>query len=92
MAKERVSMRKTKEILRLLFEEGRTHREAAQSVGVSPSIICDCKRRFKATGLSWPLPIEIDDEELEKRLYVSKGTHRSGKAVPDLAYIHKELA
>lgn len=91
MAKERVSMRKTKEILRLLFEEKRTHREAAVSVGVSPSIVCDSKRRFIASGLSWPLSNEIDDEELEKRLYVSKGTQSSGKAAPDLAYIHKEL-
>jgi transposase len=91
MAKERISMRKTKEILRLIFEEKRSHRETGQSVGVSPSVVCDCRHRFEASGLSWPISSEMDDVELEKRLYAERGEKRSRKSVPDLAYIHKEL-
>jgi transposase len=91
MAKERVSMKKTKEILRLIFEERLSHRDAAQSVGVSASVVGDCKHRFKASGLTWPISSEMNDAELERRLYAQKRTRSSVKAMPDLTYIHKEL-
>ncbi|MFO8072481.1 MAG: hypothetical protein R6V85_11465 [Polyangia bacterium] len=85
-------MRKTKQILRLKLGEKRSLREVAQSVGMSPSVIHDCVVRFEAAGLKWPLDPELDDGELEARLYHPEGAPtRQKKAELDLAHIHKEL-
>jgi hypothetical protein len=39
MAKERLSMRKTKEILRLRWSQGLSVRETSRSVGVSTGVV-----------------------------------------------------
>lgn len=92
MARKRMSVKKAKEILRLRLGEARSLREVAQSVGNSPSVVHDCVVRFQAAGLSWPLDPELDDGELEARLYAPEGqSKRQKKAKPDLARIHKEL-
>jgi len=93
MARERISVRKTKQILRLRLGEERSLREVARSVGTSPSVVHDCVVRFRAAGLSWPLDPELDDTELEARLYHPDGKPTRGKkkAELDLAHIHKEL-
>ena len=46
--------------------------------------------KAKEEGLSWPLPEEMDDAELERRLFPRMQEQRV-PAVPDFAYIHKEL-
>ncbi len=92
MAKKRLSVRKTKEILRLRLGEERSLREVGRSVKNSPSVVHDCAVRFRAAGLTWPLDPEMDDDELTARLYGSDETVRGGaKAKLDLADIHKEL-
>lgn len=92
MSRKRLSVRKTKEILRLKLSEKRTNREIAQSVGCSASKVHNCLVRFTASGLDWPLPPEVDDEALTAKLYC-KGSNfsQSQRAEPDWAYIHKEL-
>ena len=91
MARKRISMRKIKEILRLRLEEKRSLREVAQSVGNSPSVVHDCMTRFRAAGLKWPIDPEMDNAELEKRLYQKEKVAAGAKAAVDYAYIHKEL-
>jgi transposase len=46
--------------------------------------------KAKEVGLSWPLPEEMDDAELETRLF-PRMQERRVPAMPDFAYIHKEL-
>ena len=54
-------------------------------------------RRFEAAGLTWPLPDDITDTELEARLFASAGagpgTRRGHRrhAEPDWAAVHREL-
>ncbi len=92
MSKKRLAVRKTKEILRLKLTEGRTNREVAQSVKCSPSKVSNCMARFESSGLSWPLPPEMDDESLEAKLYYSGPLFpTSQREVPDLGYVHTEL-
>lgn len=91
MAKKRISVRKTKEILRLRLGEKRSLRETAQSVNISPSVVHDCVKRFDASGLAWPIGPEIDDAVLEQKLYPPKVGSCDLKAEPDFVYIHKEL-
>jgi len=50
----RVSMRKTREILRLKFEARLSHRQIGRACGVSYSTVADAVENFHAAGLAWP--------------------------------------
>ena len=92
MSRKRMSLNKIKEILRLKIGEGRSNRDVANSVMCSPSKVLDVAVRFKASGLSWPLPPDISEETLESKLYSGRhGRRKTHKAPLDLPYIHKEL-
>jgi transposase len=89
MATERLSMRKTREILRQKWELGRSHREVASSLGVSLGAISGALERAKAAGVSWPIAVGLSDDELEVRLYKST-EQASGRPLPDFAVVHTE--
>ena len=91
MAYGRVSMRKTREILRLKFETRLSQRAVARAMGVSNSTVSDVLARLKASGLSWPLPEEIADGELERRLYRARGETAPDPKEPDWAAVHAEM-
>ncbi len=90
MPAERLSMRKTKEILRLRWGLGRSLRETALSCGVGATTVHDVIARAKAAGLSWPLAEDLDDAALERRLYPPLVTARD-RALPDFAHLYREL-
>ena len=69
MAQERLSMRKTREILRLKFECGLSARKIARSCKVARSTVAECLERAGTAGLSWPLPEGLDDERLDALFY-----------------------
>jgi len=92
MAAERVSMRKTKEILRLHFGMGLTKRQTARSCSMSHSTVCDYVRRARAAGIGWPLPEGLDEATLEAKLFPGKATTiLSEKPLPLWADMHTEL-
>ncbi len=65
----RLSMRNTREILRLRWGLGRSIRETARSCGVGTTTVHDAIARAKAARLSWPRPPDLDDGAPETRLY-----------------------
>lgn len=92
MSRERLSMRKIKEVLRLRFEHGLSHRAIAQSCGIGVTSARDYVLRAKVAGLSWPLPGEMDDAALEALLFPPPP--RPGEAVRgilDWAAVHRDL-
>ena len=90
MPAERVSMRKTREILRLRWGRQRSLRDTAASCGVGATTVHDVVARARAAGLRWPLPAELDDAALEARLYPPpKG--RDGRPLPDFTTLYREL-
>lgn len=92
MAAERVSMRKTKEILRLHFGMGLTRRQVSRSCSISHSTVVDYVRRAKAAGIGWPLPEGLDEAVLEAKLFPGKTTLVPlEKPIPQWTDIHKEL-
>jgi len=92
MAHERLSMRKTKEILRLKYELKLSQRQISQSCQVSPSTVWDCLSRFKASGLIWPLPEGMNDQQLEERLYNAISPIKlRGREGPNWQVVNKEL-
>ena len=57
MARERLSMRKVEEVLRLKWSAGLSVRQIAKAVGVGRTTVSDYIVRAEAAGLSWPLPV-----------------------------------
>jgi transposase len=90
---KRMSMRKTREVLRLYFELKLRQRQIARSANVSQSTVHDYVERFRAAGLHWPLPAEMSESDLEARLFPDdSGVSKVGaKTPPDFAYIHQQL-
>lgn len=94
MPKERLTMRKIREILRLRFERGLSHRVIAGSCGIGVTTAREYLQRARLAGLSWPLPAEMGDEALELLLFppAPAGVSREGSPpVSDWAAVHVEL-
>jgi transposase len=91
MAKERLSMRKIKEVLRLHFEHQQSTRQIAKSCDIARSTVKEYLERAEKAGLSWPLPAELDDAALENFLFPQ--THPippERRQMPPMDYLHRE--
>jgi transposase len=87
----RLPMRRIRDVLRLCAA-GMSKRQIAASLGVSATAAGECIRRARRAGLTWPLPDEASDEELERRLYPPPTvTATDRRPQPDWAAIHREL-
>jgi transposase len=86
-------MRKTREVLRLHFDLKLKQRQIARSANLSQSTVHQYLQRFAAAGLSWPLPAEMSELDLEAALFPTDCKPRvvPARALPDCAYIHQEL-
>lgn len=92
MSQKRLSMRKIEEILRLKWEQKRSHQEIARSCAVSSSTVSEYLSRAKAAGLNWPLPENLTAAQLEQLLF-PEPRRASGRQIPqpDWAQVHTEL-
>ena len=90
MATERLSMRKTREILRHKWMLGLGYRDVAKSVEVSLGGVWLVVERAKKAGLDWPMVEALDDAALEARVHtIDLGAGRS-RPIPDCARIDLE--
>src|SRR5258706_5176354 len=85
MGGTRMSMRKIREVLRLTHELGLTVRQVREATGVGKTAVSEYVSRAKVVGITWPIPPEISDAELERRLFTPAGFHEgSTKRLADL--------
>jgi transposase len=84
-------MRKIHEVLRLHFEHGRSKREIARIISASPTTVSDYLARAKVAGLGFPLPPELDDAALERRLFPPSEPSSVKRPTPSWAAVHNEL-
>ena len=92
MPRERVTMRKIREILRLAWSCRQSRRDTATVCGVGKTTVDDTINRAIAAGLSWPLPVDLDDDALENRLYpphIAPSVRKLSQ--PDWQSLHDEL-
>jgi transposase len=85
-------MRRIRELLRLKYENGLPGRVIAAALGLSKGAVNDYLQRATAAGLSWPLPEDLTDTALERRLF--PGPPRAGaqaRPEPNWAYVDSEL-
>lgn len=92
MPAERLPMRKIKEVLRLKWDSGLSDRLIAKCCGISRSTVGEYLRRAKKAGLSWPLPAELDDGQIEQALFANQAPPPdTEKMLPDWRHVHVEL-
>lgn len=95
MAKERLSMRKTKEILRLKLDCNLSNRQIAVSCHVSRPTVAEYLARAQAASLAgWGAIKEMNEEELEQRLFPQaprEGPRALAKPLPDCVKVHEEM-
>jgi transposase len=62
-------MRKTREILRMKWSVGLSHRRIASALRVSVGVVGETASRAKRAELDWEQVLQLSDDELEERLY-----------------------
>ncbi len=90
MATERLSMRKTREILRLKWVLGRSHRDVKRAVGVGIGTVTETLNRAQVARLDWTQAEQLTDEELQARLYPPAAPQKS-RSLPDPKTLELEL-
>ncbi|HEY3380424.1 MAG TPA: IS21 family transposase [Vicinamibacterales bacterium] len=85
-------MRQLREMLRLKHEVGLTHRAVARACHMGLGSVTAYLQRAAAAGLTWPLPVDLDDEALERRLFARPGgPPAADRVLPDPGTLHQEL-
>lgn len=85
-------MRKIKEVLRLIYEQGLSARKVARAAGLSRSTVATYRQRFEQAGLRWPDADGIDDATLERRLFPEPpSVAATERGQPDWAEVQREL-
>src|SRR5438477_1691979 len=87
-------MRKVKEVLRLKFELGFGERQIARSCRMGLSTVHEYLERAAAAGISWPLPEDWSEEELEGKLFEQQPIQSipaRQRPQPDWKTIHEQL-
>lgn len=85
-------MRKIRDILRLRQAAGLSIRQIKASTKLSVGAIQKLLVKADALGLSWPLPPELDDNQLARLFYPGADTRASNRfQAPDWSVIHQEL-
>jgi transposase len=84
-------MRKIQEVLRLKWAAQLSDREIANCVGLARSTVADYLRRAEEAGLSWPLPADLDQDDLEDVLFKRPLQMKRARSLPDWSRVHQEL-
>ncbi len=92
MPAERLSMRKVREVLRLKYACRASERVIARSMGIGRTAVGEYIRRAAVVGITWPIPVELDDAALERKLFAPAGYNPPrSKPLPDWNRVHAEL-
>ena len=85
-------MRQIREVLRLRFASELPQRAIAKSLGLSQGAVSGYLSRARAAGVSWPLPADLDDVQLEALLFPPPPAIAADqRPMPDWAWVHREL-
>lgn len=93
MPQKGLSMRKIKEVLRLRFAADLDQNQIARSCSIGQSTVHRYLKKAAAAGLTWPLPEEYDDRQLNELLFPLRPccSEPNRQASVDFAEVHREL-
>jgi len=93
MPKKRINMRKIKEILRLKYEVGLSHRDIQRTLGIGYGTIASYLQRAEQAGLSWPSAGQLDERTLARHLFPTQTNAKQAHFVdPDFNDVRKSLS
>lgn len=84
-------MRKIRQVLRLALEIEMSQRSIAKSLNISRAVVTDYLTRAAAAGLTWPLPVDMDDAQLEGKLFPVLIETSRRRPNPNWEIIHQEM-
>ncbi len=84
-------MRKLREVLRLHFDSKLSNRQIANALQMSKINVYNSLSRFKESELTWPIPEDMPDTELQAGRYSGKTLKGQEDILPDVQYIDEEL-
>ena len=92
MPAKRLSMRKIKEVLRLKWANQCSNRQIARLCSISRPTVADYLLRAQTAQLGWPLPPDLDDGQLEQRLFPAPpNLPASERGLPDWSSIYQDM-
>lgn len=93
MPRVRTSMRKIREVLRLKWKLGLSHRQVGRSVRLGHGTVCDYLLRARLQGLSWEQVEGLSDAALEARLFPRRPTGGDAleRTLPNWSEVRSEL-
>jgi hypothetical protein len=90
MAQRKLTMRKTKEILRLKWELGLSARQVGASLNISHSTAGEYLKRAQQAGLDWEQAKAMSEAAIEKMLFPPQDS-KTGRPEPNWPEVEKEL-
>ncbi len=84
-------MRKIRDVLRYRHSTGLSLEAIARALSISKGVVAKYLRLASDAGLGWPLPEDLDDSALERRLYQQPSARAPTFAEPNYAEVHQEL-
>lgn len=84
-------MRKIRDVLRYRHSTDLSLEAIARALKLSKGVVSKYLKLAEQAGLAWPLPADLDDGALERRLYRQPAARASAFVEPDHATIHQEL-
>ena len=93
MTTKRLTMRRIHRLMTMHFGAGAGTRVIARELGISHSTVREYLARIAAAGITWPLPVAVTDEALERQLFANGGVRAGARhyAEPDWAVVAREL-
>ncbi len=84
-------MRKIRDVLRYRHSTDLSLSAIARALNISKGVVAKYLKLSAEAGLGWPLPEDLDDAALEKRLYQQPTARVPTFVEPDYADVHQEL-
>lgn len=92
MAQRTLSMRKTREILRLKYELGLSNRQIAAGLHLSHTCVGNYLQQAREAGLTWPLADDIQEDQLRDLLFASETPPTDAqRSLPPMQELHQQL-
>ncbi len=91
MAQRKLTMRKSKEILRLKWNLGLSDRQVAASLRIAHSTVAAYVRRAERAGLDWVQVEEMGETELKRKLFPPKKAKKKKRPLPDWEEVDQEM-
>ena len=90
--RERTSMRRIREALRLVYQQGMSRNQAARALNIGSSTLKDLLKRFQSSGLPLEAALQLGDTDLEEHLF-ARPNQRGSRVVaePDMDHVASEL-